>query len=100
MGNSFLELKALWDQGLRGRGSKNDKRMKDDKTNLPDEWRTLLNTASYLYSNYQTRKYSFENELRRKGYEFTRSVVTTGVRRNPNERTKEEERAMRLLEWL
>jgi len=55
--------------------------MKDDKRNLPDEWRTLLNRASYLYSNDQTRKYSFEtNEKRRKGDEFTRIVVMTTVR--------------------
>ena len=74
--------------------------MKDDKKNLQDERRTLLNRASYLYNNDQTRKYSFEKEQRRKGYEFTRSVVTTAVRRNPNKQTKEEERAMRLLEWL
>jgi len=62
MGNFFSKLKALWDQGLRGRGSKMIKSTKDDKRNLPDEWRTLLNRASYLYSNDQTRKYSFENE--------------------------------------
>jgi len=62
MGNFFSKLKALWDQGLRGRGSKMIKVRKDDKRNLPDERRTLLNRASYLYSNDQTRKYSFENE--------------------------------------
>ena len=74
MGKFFSKLKALWDQGLRGRGSKNDKSMKDNKRNLTDKRRTLLNRASYLYSNDQTRKYSFE--------------------------TTEEERAMSLLEWL
>jgi len=36
-------------------------------------------------------------EKRRKGYEITRPVVTTAVRRNPKEK---EERAMRLLDQL
>jgi len=97
--------------------------MKDDKRNLPDERRALLNRASYLYSNDQTRKYSFKtNKRRRKGYEFTRMVVTTtvrgatrtnkdnkgyeftrpavktAVRRNPNEQKKK--KGLEILERL
>jgi len=52
--------------------------MKDDKRNLPDERRTLLNRASYLYSNNQTRGSVLNKD--NKGYEFTRMVVTTTVR--------------------
>jgi len=41
----------------------------------------LLNRASYLYSNDQNRKYSFEtNKQRQQGPEFTRIGVTTTVR--------------------
>ena len=38
------------------------------RRNLPDERRTLLNRASYLYGNDQTTKYSFQmNEQRQQG---------------------------------
>ena len=94
--------------------------MKDDKRNLPDERRTLLNRASYLYSNNQTRGsvlnkdnkgYEFTRMVvmttvrgakrtnkDNKGYEITRPVVTTAVRRNPNEQKKK--KGLEMLERL
>ena len=78
MGIFFSKLKALWDQGLRGRGSKMIKkheRRQEKLTGLmakPCSIRLVTYTATT-----KIRKYSFENE-----------------------QTKEEERAMRLLDQL
>ena len=108
----FSKLKALRDQGLRGRGSKKIKAWKTTRETYRTNGETLLNRACYLYGDDEIRKYSFEtnerkrkgsrcsngcddirersqtNERRRQGYEITRPVVTTAVRRNPNKRNK------------
>jgi len=81
-GEIFFETESLEGPRLERKGISNDKSMKDDKRNLPDEWRALLNRACYLYGNDQTRKYSFETNKRKKtkGLQGARTGVTTSGR--------------------
>jgi len=96
MGNFFSKLKALWDQGLRGRGSKMIKYERwQEKLTGQTAKLCSIGLVTYTARTNPENTVQFRNKRTKeedKGYEITRPVVTTTVRRNPNERTKEEDK--------
>jgi len=123
MGNFFSKQKALWDQGLRGRGSKNDKVWKMTRETYSTNGKPCsIGLVTYTATTKPESSVSKRKNIDNKGYEFTRMVVTTtvrgakrtnkdnkgyeitrpavttAVRRNPNERKKK--KGLEMLERL
>ena len=93
MGNFFFsKLKALWDQGLRGRGSKMIKYEREqEKLTGQTAKPCSIGLVTYTATNNPESTVSKRAEKDNKGYEFTRMVVTTTVRGAT--RTNKDERA-------